>query len=117
MKPQPTKFQGGHPKLGGRRKGTPNVATAESKTFATRLVTDKTYQANLKKRLLAGKLHPGVEQMLWHYAHGKPKDHLELDDKRETSEVERIRKLDPADLRRELAEAHAEIGKALGKVS
>ena len=32
-------------------------------------------------------LHPGVETMLWHYAHGKPKDQLELSGSVSTRDV------------------------------
>jgi hypothetical protein len=108
-----SKFEAGHAKLGGRKKGTPNVATAEAKTFATRLVTDKSYRANLRKRLLNGKLHPGVEQMLWHYAHGKPKDTLEIERNPYHVDVERIRRLSPGELREEMEMLHAKLGEAL----
>ena len=33
---------------------------------------DPNYHAQLQERLLAGKLAPAVECMLWHYAKGKP---------------------------------------------
>jgi hypothetical protein len=73
---QPIKRQPGRPKgtpkTGGRKKGTPNKATVEARAFASSIVDDPKYQANLRKRALAGKLKPQIEAMLWHYAKGKP---------------------------------------------
>ena len=66
-------------KTGGRRKGTPNKATAEAKEFCNSLVDDPRYQARLRLRLLAGKLPPAIESMLWHYAKGKPKEQIGID--------------------------------------
>lgn len=54
--------------------------TAEARDRARELVDDPTYQANLKERLKTGLIAPGVEAMLWHYAHGKPPDTLALTD-------------------------------------
>lgn len=68
----------GTPKTGGRAKGTPNKATVEVREVARRLVEDPEYQDRFKRRLLAGELAPGVEQMLWAYAYGKPKETIEL---------------------------------------
>ena len=65
-------------KTGGRRKGTPNRVTAEARQLCATLIDDPMYQAGLRKRLLAGTLPAHLEAMLWHYAKGKPKDHVEL---------------------------------------
>ena len=46
--------------------------------FAERLCNDPEYLASIEARAKAGKLPPGVEIMLWHYAHGRPKVQLEL---------------------------------------
>lgn len=46
--------------------------------FAERLCNDADYLASVEARAKAGKLPPGVEIMLWHYAHGRPKEQLEL---------------------------------------
>jgi hypothetical protein len=67
----------GSPKRGGRKKGTPNKVTVEVKQLCSELVTDPAYLSKLKKRLHAGKLAPGVENTLWHYAFGKPKETVE----------------------------------------
>jgi hypothetical protein len=66
-------------KTGGRQKGTPNKATAEAKAAALKILADPLYWAKLLERAQEGKLHPGVEVMLWHYAHGKPTEHIEHD--------------------------------------
>ena len=61
----------------GRPKGVPNKATAEAKHACAAIVDDPTYRRNLAARARAGRLAPAVECMLWHYAHGKPTEHLE----------------------------------------
>ena len=73
-----TTFMRNRAKTGGRMKGTPNKVTVVAQAFAEQLVTDPIYRANLRERLLAGKVHPAVEMMIWHYTFGKPKEQLEL---------------------------------------
>jgi hypothetical protein len=73
-----TTFQPGNGAGPGRPKGRRNKVTAEAQALARSLVQDPEYLRKLKERLLAGKLHPQVEVMLWGYAHGKPKDSLTL---------------------------------------
>ena len=68
--------RGGQP---GRKKGVPNKATIEVKEASRKLVDDPGYRLKLQKRLLEGKLAPAVECMLWHYAHGKPPDRLQVE--------------------------------------
>ena len=53
---------------GGRPKGSPNKATVEIKSFCRNLLSDKAYVTSLRKRLLAGKLAPAFEVMLFAYA-------------------------------------------------
>ena len=71
-------FTARHPKVGGRAKGTLNKATLAGREFAVALVNDETYRAKLRERLIAGKVHPGVESMIWYFAIGKPKETLEV---------------------------------------
>jgi hypothetical protein len=40
-------------------------------------VDDPEYRQSLAKRLKAGRLSPAMECMLWHYAKGKPREHVE----------------------------------------
>jgi len=65
-------------KTGGRKKGTPNKATADVRALCTKLLADADYVANFKQRLQEGKLAPHVEALLWHYAYGKPAEHIEV---------------------------------------
>ena len=60
-----------------RSLGVPNKATAEAKHACAAIVDDPTYRRNLAARARAGRLAPAVECLLWHYAHGKPKEHPE----------------------------------------
>jgi len=41
-------------------------------------IDDPVYRERLKARLLAGRLPPALECLLWHYAKGKPKDDLQV---------------------------------------
>jgi hypothetical protein len=68
----------GTSKTGGRAKGTLNKATREAKVFCASVVDDPVYQANIRRRALAGELAPGIETMLWYYAKGKPVDRQEV---------------------------------------
>ena len=66
--------RGGSP---GRPKGVPNAATRVGREFAARIVCDAAYQAEVRRRALAGELAPAMECLLWHYAHGKPSQPVE----------------------------------------
>lgn len=68
----------GTPKTGGRQKGTPNKVTSDVRQFCLGVLADEDYRENLKKRARAGDLAPAVECMLWHYAHGRPKEQVEV---------------------------------------
>jgi|CXWL01.1.fsa_nt_gi hypothetical protein len=68
-------FQKGKPKTGGRKAGTTNKATVEIKELARSLLEDPAYQANLKQRLRDGEASQ-IEQLLYHYAYGKPTGNL-----------------------------------------
>jgi hypothetical protein len=66
----------GRPKTGGRKKGTPNKATGEIKTFAKQFLESAAYRASLEQRVRAGEA-PHMETLLHHYAYGKPKELVE----------------------------------------
>jgi hypothetical protein len=57
----------------GRKKGTKNKVRHEARDAARRILEDPAYVASLQARAQAGQLGP-MEPVLWHYAHGKPKD-------------------------------------------
>jgi hypothetical protein len=61
-------------KTGGRKKGTQNKVTVEVRAAAEALVDDPVYRVKLARDLRRRKVAPPVEQMLWHYAYGKPKE-------------------------------------------
>lgn len=67
--------RGGSP---GRPKGKPNRATIEIRESAKKLVEDPAYVASLQKRLKTGKA-PHMEQLLHHYAYGKPKERVGIE--------------------------------------
>jgi len=71
------KFEKGDPRA-GRPPGVLNKVTVAVREVAQGLVDDPVYRASLQERLNAGQLAPAVETMLWHYAHGKPKETVEL---------------------------------------
>ena len=56
-----------------------NKVTLEARKAATELVDDPAYRAKLLADLRKRKVAPAVEQMLWHYAKGKPKESVEGD--------------------------------------
>ena len=77
-KPSGRPFTKGHGKLGGRKKGTPNVVTRDLKEFLKSFVeNDVEYQENLRERLRAGKT-PHMKLLAAHYSGGKPKDTHEV---------------------------------------
>src|SRR3972149_3604655 len=69
-------FAKGDPRA-GRPPGVQNKVTVEVREAAKAIVEDPVYRERLRRRLLRGKLAPGLEAMLWHYAYGKPKETVE----------------------------------------
>jgi len=66
-------------KRAGRPKGRLNNATVEVRELARGLTTgNPEYMANLARALVDRTAPPGVETMVWAYAHGKPKETIEL---------------------------------------
>jgi len=70
-------FAVGHARLGGREKGVPNRRTVEIQAIAASIVEDPQVQATLLQQARDGTLAPGIMQMLFFYAYGKPVDRLE----------------------------------------
>ena len=69
-------FARGHEKVGGRRKGVPNKATAAVRELARDLVVDHEYLKRLQQRLKRGQAG-SMETMLWQYAFGRPTERPE----------------------------------------
>jgi hypothetical protein len=70
-------FQKGKKKTGGRTAGTPNKGTTEIKELARSLLKDPTYLEKLKRRLQTGRAQR-IEELLYHYAYGKPTQNVEV---------------------------------------
>jgi hypothetical protein len=68
------KFEKGNP---GKPKGAISKATRDIREFARECLESPEYVRRLKDRLTAGKA-PHMEQLLAHYAYGKPKDVVEI---------------------------------------
>lgn len=60
------------------KRATQAQAAARARRFAHRLISSKVYRDNLRKRVWQGSVHPSVEQMLWHYAAGKPPEKIDV---------------------------------------
>jgi hypothetical protein len=63
----------------GRPKGVPNKVTVEAKAAAEALIDDPIYREQLALDMQTRKVSPAIEQMLWAYAFGRPKDVIEFD--------------------------------------
>jgi hypothetical protein len=67
-------------KTGGRKKGSLNKATREIKAFTSTFLSSPTYVASAKKRILDGGA-PHLEALWHHYAFGKPKETVAVEEK------------------------------------
>ena len=69
----------GSPKVpgSGRRRGTRNRRTVAAAALASELLSDVGYQYRLRRDFTRRKIHPSVEQLIWHYVAGKPKESSE----------------------------------------
>jgi hypothetical protein len=68
-------FPKGHPKRGGRKKGTPNKVTRAVKQFLAELIDDPQVQARLRRRIMegdTGAFFRAVEHVI-----GKPRQSVE----------------------------------------
>lgn len=65
------------PEGAGRKKGTPNKASADHRAFCQKFLTNKEYRQDLERRIRAGKAIE-IEKLLYQYAYGKPPDKVEL---------------------------------------
>lgn len=84
----------------GRPKGVPNKATQEAREVCAAMVDDPVYRQKLKSDFQRRKVHPAVEQMIWHYAKGKPKDTLAIENAPPVLVVDELLAEDIADLKR-----------------
>lgn len=63
----------------GRPKGLLNKATVEVRELSRRLLEDPIYQAKFMEDWQARKVHPRIEEMVWAYRYGKPKESVKLE--------------------------------------
>ena len=76
----------------------------EARIFALRVVRDPLYREKLLIFARARRLHPLIEQMLWHYAYGKPPERVELGRAGDFESLEHLSKEELAERARKLAE-------------
>ena len=69
-------FKTGDPRA-GRPKGCVNKVTAEAQQAASLLVDDPEYRHKLLEDFRERRVAPAIEQMLWYYSKGKPKETVE----------------------------------------
>ena len=82
MIPRPTKkvsakeranlLKGGQKGNKGRQRQDPQI-----QAVARKLLSDSWYRRSLVNRLRSGTIQPGVEALLYYYAHGKPQETVE----------------------------------------
>ncbi len=62
----------------GRPKGAVNKASREVREFCRGLLERPAYQKQFLGRWESGQLPPQLEVMVWHYAHGRPVQAVDL---------------------------------------
>jgi hypothetical protein len=58
-----------------------------AQAFCRKLIDDPAYQTQLHIRWRNGTIHPTLEVMIWHYAHGKPAGTLNVNDERDLTKL------------------------------
>lgn len=67
------------PPNAGRRSGTKNKRTVEIETYAKSIIEDPKVQQMMLAQARKGLLPPGVVQMLFYYAYGKPTELIDVE--------------------------------------
>jgi hypothetical protein len=62
----------------GRPPGALNKGRGEAKAFCQEVIRSEEYKMSVRARARAGTLPAAVETLLWHYAYGKPVEHVQL---------------------------------------
>jgi hypothetical protein len=60
----------------GNKGGRPRNDDAVRR-ISRRLILNRAYQKDLRKRLEDGTLHPSIQALLWYYSFGKPREVIE----------------------------------------
>lgn len=58
--------------------GATSFTRHEAQRFARNIVTSDVYRVTLQDRIATKTLAPAIEQMLWHYAFGKPVEQVQV---------------------------------------
>lgn len=61
----------------GRPKGSRNKTKLEISEIARQLLESREYRSSLRRRIIEGK-SPMIEQLLYHYAYGRPVEKIQL---------------------------------------
>lgn len=80
--PNPLNRRGAKSQANLKRGGSPGRPKTteqdrEVRRISKALLNDPQYRKRLLARLREGTIQPGVEAMLWYYAHGKPQETIE----------------------------------------
>jgi hypothetical protein len=61
-------------------KTNPPPKTLTVSDFCKEVLSSTQYRESLLRRIIMGELPPAIEQLLYHYAHGKPTEKVEIKD-------------------------------------
>lgn len=95
----------------GRLPGTRNKIPREVRKLCLELLEDAKYKATFLESWQERKVSPQIEAMIWAYAHGKPKETIELKTKDQAPFMALINQLPPEEQKR-LGEAMATLFRA-----
>lgn len=102
----------------GSRKGVPRAISVEARVLIAELVNSPRYQAKLREDFEARKVHPTIENMVWNYFIGKPRQDIDVNvNATITTRIEEERRLyaalDIEDLEQLAADSQAFVDRAI----
>jgi len=84
-------------------------AWEKAQEFSRAIIEDPEYRQMLIRRAKAGILNASLEQMLWHYAYGKPQTTVEVNVRDKTADLNNLSKIELLERARALTESVAKI--------
>ena len=72
------RLKGSRPPTAGRRAGTPNKRTATVQAYAREILEHPKVQARHLREAIDGTISPALEQLLFHYAYGRPVEKIDV---------------------------------------